>query len=405
MDLSDEGASFIAAEEGSVAFWYRDQGGWAIGIGHSGDPSVEFIDVATADDLSVGRRLSESEIWALFRLDARPVIECVDRLVTVFLSQTQFDRLVSFALNWGIGETTGFPATSILRLVNQRDFTGVARELVDGHGPKTMAWAAGRPYDKGLPGVRARRKREAAAFKEAPTMHIVTRDEWGATPASGMALAVYPMSAVWLHHSDTVPTDDPAYDMRLLQQIGMQRGFSDVSYTFGLHPDGTILEGRELRYVGAHTYANNSSSLAFVLIGNYDVTTPTDAQIASAQWLRDDLITRGYLTPGTYPTGGHRDAPQNQTGCPGNAAENALDRFRATSTQPPSSGEDMLTFRYIYDGLDWVFDGPSGLFFQCDDPDQITQVLDKIGVPALGQVSDATHRRYSALAKSAGYAG
>lgn len=240
-------------------------------------------------------------------------------------------------------------------------------------------------------------------------MRIITRSEWSAQPVGGMALASYPMSALWLHHSDTRPTDDPAADMRLLQTIGIQRGYADVSYTFALHPDGTILEGRELRYVGAHTYGQNSSSLAFVLIGNYDSTPPTDAQVQAGRWLRDHLIAEGYLVPKTYPTGGHRDAPGNATGCPGNAGEAALPLFRAPSNpdpQPQPEGDPhMLTFRYIFDGVDWVFDGPSHLFFQCDDTDQITQVLDPIKVPALGEVSSATHRRYSDIAEQAGFTG
>ena len=71
----------------------------------------------------------------------------------------------------------------------------------------------------------------------------------------------------------------------------------------------------------------------------------------------------------------------------------------------PQGDVHMLTFRYIFEGLDWVFDGPSRLFFHADDTDQITQVLDKIGVPALGKVSAATHRRYSEIAETAGFTG
>lgn len=73
---------------------------------------------------------------------------------------------------------------------------------------------------------------------------------------------------------------------------------------------------------------------------------------------------------------------------------------------PPTEGDPrMLTFRYIFNGLDFVFDGPSQLYFQCDDTAQITEVLDPLKVPALGTVSPATHKRYSDLAKAAGFAG
>lgn len=65
----------------------------------------------------------------------------------------------------------------------------------------------------------------------------------------------------------------------------------------------------------------------------------------------------------------------------------------------------MLTFRYIANSQDWVFDGPSKLFFQLNDTRQITEVLDPLGVKALGQVSDVTHKRYSEVAKAAGFSG
>ena len=76
---------------------------------------------------------------------------------------------------------------------------------------------------------------------------------------------------------------------------------------------------------------------------------------------------------------------------------------------PEPEGFHVLTFRYIYDNgagaVDFVFDGPTKLFFQLNDTRQITEVLDPLGVKALGEVSDATHRRYSEIAAGAGFAG
>ena len=72
---------------------------------------------------------------------------------------------------------------------------------------------------------------------------------------------------------------------------------------------------------------------------------------------------------------------------------------------PPQGELAMLTFRYIFDGADWVFDGPSALFFQLNDTRQITEVLDPLGVKSLGKVSDVTHQRYSEIAAGAGFKG
>ncbi len=259
-------------------------------------------------------------------------------------------------------------------------------------------WKNGR-YRQHLAGVRA------AVDQRGEPMEIVTRAAWGSRSASGMASAVYPMTRLWLHHSDTVPTDDPAADMRLLQQIGVSRGFADVSYTFALHPDGTILEGRDLRYVGAHTAGNNSTSLAFVLIGNYDRMPPTAAQVASARWLRDHLVAGGYLTPGTYPTGGHQDAPGNATGCPGAAAEARLDLFRAPRdsvpppTPDPPKEDDMASpFVLLTYGSGVALWHPSGDVVPLSSSKQVHDalargdvVMDDLTAEQVDQITGAKH--------------
>jgi hypothetical protein len=102
---------------------------------------------------------------------------------------------------------------------------------------------------------------------------------------------------------------------------------------------------------------------------------------------------------------GHQHVPENDHWDPGRFP---LDRLLSRLDASPSTPQGdlaMLTFRYIFDGQDWVFDGPSKLFFQLNDTRQITEVLDPLGVKALGQVSDATHRRYSEVAGTAGFSG
>lgn len=166
---------------------------------------------------------------------------------------------------------------------------------------------------------------------------IVPRSEWrAAAPRGRMDTARYPMAELWLHHSYTVPTQDPLADARQVQQIAFDRGYSDISYTFLVHPSGVVLEGRELRYVGAHTLGRNEISLAINLIGNYQPGQPlpdrevSDEQIASVRWLCDKLIADRYLVPGRYPTGGHRENPVDPGGtqCPGDRAMRRLPEMR-----------------------------------------------------------------------------
>lgn len=171
---------------------------------------------------------------------------------------------------------------------------------------------------------------------------VIGRPDYGAqAPRGSMALASYPMRQVYLHHSVTRSDVDSRAAARQIQNIAFSRGFSDTSYTFLFHRNGDVLEGRNLRYVGAHTGGFNSVSLGFCIIGNYDGEDPSDAQINRVGEMREELIARGFLVPGTYPTGGHRDTGF-ATSCPGSRAYTRLGDFRrAASSKPTQVAEDL----------------------------------------------------------------
>lgn len=168
-------------------------------------------------------------------------------------------------------------------------------------------------------------------------MKLLSRAEWGASPPTRpMSRASYPMRALWLHHSVTVPTDDPAADARAVQRVGVSGGGADVAYSLLVHPDGTVLEGRDLTWAGAHTWGQNTTSLAVCLIGDYSTTAPSDAQVASVREAVAWLVGQGSLLDGAvYPTGGHRDAPLNATSCPGDGAMARLAEMRSPPSPPP----------------------------------------------------------------------
>lgn len=157
-------------------------------------------------------------------------------------------------------------------------------------------------------------------------MRIVPRSESGLAPAKSRTKMKLPVGELWIHHTVTPVTNDPFKDWRLVQSVAFSRGFSDISYSYGVHPSGIILEGRG-DYVGAHTQGRNSTSLGCVLIGNYEEQQPTKEMIQAVQWLRDWLIDNNKLRGGkTYPTGGHRDVAS--TACPGRNAYAKLNEMR-----------------------------------------------------------------------------
>lgn len=165
------------------------------------------------------------------------------------------------------------------------------------------------------------------------TFRIVPRSEWGATAGRGPRMLL-PVGTLYLHHTVTTPTGDPYADMRTVERIGRQR-FGIFSYSYAVHPDGTCMEGAgDTR--GAHTGGHNSTSLAVVLIGNYETSRPTDAQIATVGQLRGDLVARRRLTAG------HRFRPHRavkQTACPGRHAVDAMHLM--TPDSPVEEDPDM----------------------------------------------------------------
>jgi N-acetylmuramoyl-L-alanine amidase len=159
-------------------------------------------------------------------------------------------------------------------------------------------------------------------------MDIVSRSRWGATAALGPTMRL-PAREIWLHHSVTTATGDAAADMRTIERIGVER-FGRLSYSWAVHPNGTVLEGAGTT-VGAHTSGRNSTGFGIVWIGNYEIHHLTRAQIVATAALIRHLVATGRAV-GRPPIGGHRDV--KATACPGRHAYAALPQVRSLVTAP-----------------------------------------------------------------------
>ncbi|MDP5182188.1 N-acetylmuramoyl-L-alanine amidase [Blastococcus sp. BMG 814] len=188
-------------------------------------------------------------------------------------------------------------------------------------------------------------------------MDIVSRAQWGARHEDGFGSAPLPAREVWLHHSVTVapdlvaPFDDEDQAMRTLERIGEQRFGRGISYTFAVMPTGRVYEGHGVARQGAHTGGRNSIARAIVLVGNYDTTPPTPAQVESTARLLVHGHRQGWWSAARL-AGGHQQAPGASTACPGRHAMAAIrqinDRAAALLAGAPPLQEDDMP-RY----LDW----------------------------------------------------
>ena len=142
VNISLAGIAAIKGYEGCVLTAYPDPGTgnepWTIGVGHTGG-------------VVPGMTITEDEAGDLLREDIQSSEDAVNHLVTVPITQGQYDALVSFTFNLGQG---ALAQSTLLRKLNAGDYSGAAAEF--------SRWnqAAG----KVLPGLVTRRAAEAKMF-------------------------------------------------------------------------------------------------------------------------------------------------------------------------------------------------------------------------------------------------
>lgn len=140
MNLSPQGLDTIKGFEQLRLTAYLDTGGvWTIGYGH------------TRSALS-GMQISEARALMLLAQDVAEAVEAVNKLVRVPLEQYEFDALVSFVFNVGVG---AFKSSTMLRCVNDR-----AEPMRI--GTEFLRWV----YDNGkkIAGLETRRRKERLLF-------------------------------------------------------------------------------------------------------------------------------------------------------------------------------------------------------------------------------------------------
>ncbi len=141
--VTEEGLNLIKRFEGFSPTIYTCPAGYStIGYGH-------VVLAHEQDQLAAG--ITQSEAAELLRKDVRIAERAVLRLISVPLTDGQFDALVSFTFNLGAG---ALQRSTLRRKVNRGEHESVPADLMK------WVWAAG----KRLPGLISRRKAEALHY-------------------------------------------------------------------------------------------------------------------------------------------------------------------------------------------------------------------------------------------------
>ena len=140
MKCSQEGLELIKKFEGCKLKSYKCPAGvWTIGYGHT-------------EDIKEGDIVSPEEANKLLRADVFKFEEYVTDNVIVNLTQNQFDALVAWTFNLGVGNLRN---STMLKKLNNADYTSVPFEM------KRWNKAGGKTLD----GLIRRRNAEALLFQ------------------------------------------------------------------------------------------------------------------------------------------------------------------------------------------------------------------------------------------------
>jgi lysozyme len=129
MQMSEPGLELLKLWEGFKLKVYKDSAGLpTIGVGHlitkseqsSGNIQIAGVSVAYANGLT------DQQALDLLSQDVQPAEQAVNKGVKVELNQDQFDALVSFTFNVGVG---AFNGSTLLKVLNQGQYTQVPAQL------------------------------------------------------------------------------------------------------------------------------------------------------------------------------------------------------------------------------------------------------------------------------------
>ena len=118
-------------------------------------------------------------------------------------------------------------------------------------------------------------------------LEILSRQEWATEPPNqARVLALGDVKWITIHHEGAPVTrseisrSETAQLLDRLRSYHVQaRGWADIGYHYIIDPAGRVWEGRPASLRGAHVRDHNENNLGVMLLGNFELQSPSQAQL------------------------------------------------------------------------------------------------------------------------------
>jgi len=102
-------------------------------------------------------------------------------------------------------------------------------------------------------------------------------------------------------------------------------GHKDLAYHFVIDPAGRVWAGRDLRYEGRHTRGENERNIGVMVLGNFELQRPSQAQVITLEKFLKQLQAQHKIKRGSVYT--HKELTANL--CPGKSLQSHMGKIRS----------------------------------------------------------------------------
>lgn len=151
------------------------------------------------------------------------------------------------------------------------------------------------------------------------TLDVYRRAYWGAGSVKTSDINyMNQINKITVHHTTVLPVYKNKSNAEIVKSIfnfhRHNKGWADIGYHYLIGSDGTVYQGRQEKFQGAHAGSNNNKyNLGIALIGDFTQQRPTRQQLQTLEILISEKVRAHNISPDHIY--GHKDL--KSTECPG----------------------------------------------------------------------------------------